>query len=164
MHYTIRPMRPEEYPVLSDFLYEAIFLPEGVEPPPREIIQEDALQVYIRGFGEQPDDRCLCAEVGGTIVGAVWTRIMYDYGHVDDDTPSLAISLYPAYRRQGIGTALMQEMLALLKADGYRQVSLSVQKANYAVRMYRKTGFAVAAEHDEEYIMICPLGGCGKDV
>lgn len=33
-------------------------------------------------------------------IGAVWTRIMDDYGHVDDDTPSFAISLYKEYRGQ----------------------------------------------------------------
>ena len=31
------------------------------------------------------------------IVGAVWSRIMKDYGHIGDDTPSLAISLYQEF-------------------------------------------------------------------
>ena len=42
------------------------------------------------------------------------------------------------YRGYGIGTALMKEMLRILKDRGYKQVSLSVQKANYAVDMYQK--------------------------
>ena len=158
MDYTIRPLQTAELPVLEDFLYEAIFLPEGVEPPPRSILDDPALQVYIEDFGKQPDDVCLGAEVGGKIVGAVWTRIMDDYGHIDDATPSLAISLYPAFRKQGIGTALMQEMLRKLADLGYAQVSLSVQKANYAMRMYRKLGFVVVREDAEEAIMVCDLG------
>ena len=89
------------------------------------------------------------------MIGAVWTRIMKDYGHVDDDTPSLAISLYREHRGKGIGTALMQRMLDLLKEQGYRQASLAVQKANYAVRMYEKLGFRVVDENSEEYIMVC---------
>ncbi|MBQ4465195.1 MAG: GNAT family N-acetyltransferase [Oscillospiraceae bacterium] len=157
MPYVIRPLLAEETPVLEDFLYEAIFIPEGVEPPPRSILNDPALQVYIKVFRKEPDDLCLVAEVGGKIVGAVWTRIMDDYGHVDDATPSLAISLYPEYRRQGIGTALMREMLQTLAAHGYRKVSLSVQKANYAMRMYRKLGFAVIHEDAEEAIMVCEL-------
>ncbi|NDO30105.1 GNAT family N-acetyltransferase [Enterocloster clostridioformis] len=40
---------------------------------------------------------------------------------------------------------------------GYKQTSLSVQKANYAVNMYQKIGFEVVNENDEEYIMICRL-------
>lgn len=158
MGYTIRQLQTAELPVLEDFLYEAIFLPEGVEPPPRSILDDPALQVYIEDFGKQPDDVCLGAEVGGKIVGAVWTRIMDDYGHIDDATPSLAISLYPAFRKQGIGTALMQEMLRKLASLGYARVSLSVQKANYAMRMYRRLGFVVVREDEEEAIMVCDLG------
>jgi len=82
---------------------------------------------------------------------------MNDYGHIDDDTPSLAISLYKEYRNSGIGTALLREMKELLKKMGYRQVSLAVQKENYAVRMYRKAGFETVSENDEEFIMVCKL-------
>ena len=154
MPFTIRQIREQELPLLEDFLYEAIFLPPGVDPPPRSILDDPALQVYIEAFGRKPDDICLAAEVNGSVVGAVWTRIMNDYGHVDDATPSLAISLYPQYRRQGIGTALMQAMLDTLSARGYAAVSLSVQKANYAMRMYEKLGFQTIREDAEEAIMV----------
>jgi hypothetical protein len=30
----IRPLAPQEAPVLKEFLYHAIFIPEGMEPPP----------------------------------------------------------------------------------------------------------------------------------
>lgn len=153
----IREIRTEEIPLLNYFLYEAIFIPEGVPAPPRSIIENEDLQVYVRDFGRKADDRCLVAEIDGRIVGAVWTRIMNDYGHIADDTPSLAISLYKDYRNQGIGTALIRQMLQLLQRDGYRQVSLSVQKANYAVRMYQKAGFEVLEEKGEEYLMRCEL-------
>ena len=153
----IRQIRQDETPLLNHFLYEAIFIPEGVAAPPYSIIENDDLQVYVRNFGHEPDDRCLVAECDGKIVGAVWTRIMHDYGHISDDTPSLAISLYKEYRNQGIGTELLERMIALLRNDGYSQVSLSVQKANYAVGMYRKAGFEVLQETDEELIMVCKL-------
>ncbi len=159
MQFEIRPLTPEEYPILEDFLYEAIFIPEGITPPPREIIRQPELQVYIREFGTSPHDRALGAIAEGRVIGAVWVRIMDDYGHVDAQTPSFAISLYPAFRGQGIGTALMQSMLAELKGAGYRQASLSVQKENYAARMYRKLGFRTIAETDEEYLMVYDLTG-----
>jgi ribosomal protein S18 acetylase RimI-like enzyme len=82
---------------------------------------------------------------------------MDDYGHVDDETPSFAISLYKEYRGQGIGTQLMKRMLKHLKEYGFEKASLAVQKANYAVRMYEKVGFKVIDDNDEEYIMICSL-------
>jgi len=149
----IRYIKENEYYLLEDFLYEAIFIPEGIEPPPRDIIQKEELQVYIRDFGKLPDDNCLVAEIDGRVVGAVWTRIMHDYGNIDDKTPSFAISLYKEYRGHGIGTRLMRDMLDKLRERGYEQASLAVQKANYAVKMYKNVGFEIIDENDEEYIM-----------
>ena len=104
-----------------------------------------------------PDDRCLVAEVGDKIVGAIWSRIMNDYGHIANDIPSIAISLYKEYRNLGIGTDMLRQMLELLKADGYKSVSLSVQKANYAMRMYQKAGFHIISDDAEEALMQCIL-------
>lgn len=53
MNYTIRKIRESEYNVLADFLYEAIFIPEGIEAPPREIINQPELQVYMTDFGKR---------------------------------------------------------------------------------------------------------------
>lgn len=156
INYRIREIKDSEHPILSDFLYEAIFIPKGIAKPPKSIINQPQLQVYIKDFGK-PDDFCLVAETEDKIVGAVWVRIMNDYGHIDDETPSLAISCCDGYRHLGIGTSLMKAILQLLKEKGYKRVSLSVQKENYAVNMYRKTGFKLAAETDEEYIMLCEL-------
>lgn len=156
-YYNIREIVESEYSVLEDFLYEAIFIPEGVETPPREIIFKPELQVYIKNFGSQDSDYCLVAEVDNKIIGAVWVRIMNDYGHINNQTPSFAISVCKDFRNKGIGTALMKDMLALLKEQGYNQASLAVQKENYAVKMYKKVGFEIIGENDEEYIMICEL-------
>ena len=157
MEYRIREISEQEYGLLEDFLYEAIFVPEGTPAPPRSIIAKPELQVYLTDFGKEKDDIGLVADVDGKVIGAVWVRIMNDYGHVDDTTPSFAISLYKEYRGAGIGTALMEEMLCILRQRGYRQASLAVQKANYAVRMYRKVGFQTIDENEEEYIMVCRL-------
>ena len=153
MDYKIREIHKQEYPLLDNFLYEAIYIPEGVEPPPKAIITSPELQVYFERFGESKDDWGFVAEVDGEIVGTVWVRIMNDYGHIDDETPSLAISLYKEYRGFGVGTAMMKEILTLLKSHGYSRVSLSVQKANYATKMYLKIGFEIVKENEEEYIM-----------
>lgn len=159
INYTIREIKNSEYHFLKNFLYEAIFIPMGVEKPPISIIEDDALQVYIKNFGDFSDDKCFVSEYNGKIIGAVWVRIMNDYGHVDDRTPSFAISLYEEYRNAGIGTEMMKTMLEYLKSCGYEQASLAVQKENYAVKMYKKLGFETVDENNEEYIMICRLNG-----
>ncbi len=155
--YVIRCLRKGEIELLKDFLYEAIFIPKGAEQPERDIIEKPELRVYTDDFGTRKGDNCLVADFGGKIVGAVWTRIMDDYGHVDDETPSFAISLYKDYRNQGIGSQLMVKMLELLKWQGYEWASLAVQKANYAVKMYKNVGFKTVDENAEEYIMVCEL-------
>ena len=125
MDYIIRKLRQSKAKVLDIFLYEAIFIPEGVEPVPKEIIKEPELQIYVSDFGKDTD-LCYVAEIDEKIIGAVWTRIINDYGHIDDEPPSLAISVLKEYRGLGIGSKLMKQILKALKEQGYKQVSLSV--------------------------------------
>ena len=153
----IRGLREDEAELLKDFLYEAIYIPQDITPPERSIIELPELSIYYEGFGDGAADNCLLAEVDGKVAGAVWTRIMNDYGHVDDDTPSFAISLLPQYRAKGIGTKLMLAMLNLLRGEGVERASLAVQKENYAVKMYRRCGFETVAENEQEYIMVCEM-------
>ena len=154
MNTIIRKIRPEEYILLREFLYQAIYLPVGVDPPPRSMIDLPELHVYIADFGTQPGDHCMVAEAEGKVVGAAWCRIMEDYGHIDTDTPSLAISLLPKYRGLGIGARLLDALLLLLRENGYRQASLSVQKENPALRLYQRMGFRIVAEKGTEYLML----------
>ena len=156
-NYIIREIKKEEYALLNDFLYEAIFVREGEQPPEKSIIYLPELQVYVADFGRQKDDICFLAEVNGKAAGAVWVRDMNDYGHVEDGVPSFAVSLYKEYRGYGIGTALMKRMLTELRQRGYEKASLSVQKDNYAVKMYVNVGFEIIEEKEEEYLMICYL-------
>ena len=99
-------------------MYEAIFIPECVSAPSKDIINQPDLQV--KDFGKNKGDLCLVAQVSDKIVGAVWVRIMNDYGHIDNETPSFAISLLKEYRNYGIGTELMKQMLMKLKLAGYK--------------------------------------------
>ena len=52
MNYSIRELRQDEKKVLDTFLYEAIFIPEGVPAPSKEIIHQPELEVYVKDFGE----------------------------------------------------------------------------------------------------------------
>lgn len=90
----------------------------------------------MKDFGQSPYDEAMVAESNEKIIGAVWCCIIGDYGHIDDETPSLAMPLLPAYRGQGIGTKLLKTFLKALRMKGYRQIPLSVQKDNDACGMY----------------------------
>ena len=153
MDYIIREINEEEIKLLDRFLYLAIYVHKGEVPPPFGIIYKPELQVYVKNLGKEDDDHMLIAEADDKIVGAVWVRIMDDYGHIDDETPSLIISVEKEYRGKGIGRSLLSSMLSLLSKCGYKAVSLSCQKENYAVSLYKSLGFEIIKDIDEEYIM-----------
>ncbi len=157
----IRELKPEETPLLGDFLYEAVYRREDQPPYPREIIDKPAIRVYVEGWSK-PDDICLVALVDGEIAGAVWTRVLTGdakgFGYVDDFTPELAIALFKPYRGQGLGTMLMRSMIDELRSAGYRRVSLSVTKDNPACRLYSKLGFEIVGGNKDDYLMVLELG------
>ena len=153
MDYIIREINEEEIKLLDRFLYLAIYVHKGEVPPPFGIIYKPELQDYVENLGKEKDDHILIAEADDKIVGAVWVRIMDDYGHIDDETPSLIISVEKEYRGKGIGRSLLSSMLSLLSKCGYKAVSLSCQKENYAVSLYKSLGFEIIKDIDEEYIM-----------
>ena len=104
----------------------------------------------------------MVAEQNGQVVGAAWTRIIPAYGHVDSQTPELAISILPEFRSYGIGSKLMKKLFEVLRKNGYKQTSLSVQKDNPAVRFYQRLGYKMTGERldhagHEDYLMIKEL-------
>jgi RimJ/RimL family protein N-acetyltransferase len=149
----------KDFPLLENLLYEAIFQPEGAEPLPRDIIKKPEIDVYIRDFGKKKGDFCMFAELNGKTVGGAWLRILdgeiKGFGNIDHETPELAIAVFKPYRNLGIGTGLMYNLIDLtFNSRGYKQISLSVDKANYAVKMYKKLGFEIVSENEQDYIMV----------
>ena len=150
----IRPLSPAEYPLLHNFLYEAIFVPPGMRPPSRQVLEQPELKIYTENFGTRKGDQALAAGQRGNIVGVCWCREMQDFGHWQEGIPSLAIAVYKPYRARGIGTALLKAMQQKARAGGYAGLSLSVQKINPAVRLYKRVGFQIVSEKNEDYIML----------
>lgn len=160
MKFIIRKLKDTETGILEEMLYNAVFVPPGDERPPYEIVYFPELSVYFRDFN-RPGDLCLVAETGSGIAGAVWTRLFSEagkgYGFVDELTPELSMAVYEQFRNRGIGTLLLEAMINLLTEEGYSQVSLSVDKINYAYRLYRRWGFEDISETDGSVTMIRKL-------
>ena len=156
----IRRMKTDEYFLLKEFTYHAIYVPTGVNMPPKHIVELPELKVYYQDFGTRAGDICLIAETDNKIVGAVWTRIVNDFGHIDDDVPSLAIAVSKESRGNGIGTRLLLEMIEVLKKERFSAVSLSVQKENFAVKLYERAGFEVVKDNGEELVMLKIIKEC----
>lgn len=156
----IRNLLPSETGILKTMLYNAIYIPPEEEKLPLEIIEHPDLAIYIENFGRE-GDICLVADAGGVIAGAIWTRLFSaeakGYGFIAPEIPELSMSVLEQCRRQGIGTMLLSGMLKRLASEGYSQVSLSVDLANYAYRLYRKSGFEDYARHEDSMTMLKQL-------
>lgn len=74
--FVIRSLQVNETSLLRDFLYEAIFVPEGMNAPPRNVVDLPELQAYIQDFGSRIGDYSLVAESFGRLLGVVWVRLM----------------------------------------------------------------------------------------
>lgn len=156
----IREIDKSEIKYLDKFLYEAIYIPEGQEKPDREIIKLPELSIYINNFGKR-DDICFVAELEGKLIGAIWTRIFTEtecgYGYVNSKTPELSMSVLKDYQQKGVGTKLLKIMIDKLIQCDYEQVSLSVDKLNYALRLYQKFGFVILNSEEKSVTMIKKL-------
>lgn len=117
--------------------------PEGPIRTVDEVMAEPQLAHYVAGW-PRPGDRGVIAEDGGP-VGAAWLRFFPDsdpgYGFVDAATPELSIGLMQQWRGQGIGTRLLDALLAQARGGGVTRISLSVEKDNPARRLYERLGF-----------------------
>ena len=157
MEYRIRELKVSEIRLLRTFLYEAIYQPSNRDKLPVNIIDTPELYLYIKDWGKA-NDYCLVLEIANITVGAIWIRFLKNgYGYINDTIPELCMSLLKDFRNQGLGSLLIKRMLDDIKSLGYRHISLSVSKDNYAASWYRKLGFKVYKEQKEDYIMIVDL-------
>ncbi len=157
---TLRRFEPKDEWFLQGMLYEAIYIAENEKPLPESIINLPELSKYVKNFG-RIGDIGLIAEREGELVGAVWCRLFTDeergYGFVDEYTPELSMAVKSGRRGQGIGTQLLENMLQALVAEGYTQVSLSVDRRNPALHLYKRLGFQVHEEAGTAYTMVKTL-------
>ena len=145
---------------MFDLLYEAAFVPEGVERPPKSFVYESPVSGYVEEFGRKGDLAFVLVD-GGELVGGIWSRLFSDdrggHGFIDASTPELGMAVFDGYRGRGFGTQLMQRLLDSLIDCGFRNVSLSVDRRNPALRLYERFGFEVVRERGNAYTMLKTL-------
>jgi ribosomal protein S18 acetylase RimI-like enzyme len=152
----IRQAGPQDVPFLRDMLRHAYYwrvstIPDSGEPP---------LQRYVERWG-RPGDTALVAIQDFQPVGAAWYRLFKadnpGYGFVDEETPELSIAIVPSRRGSGLGSELLDALLARARAEGYETISLSVEKESPAVGLYERHGFERFREDDGAYTMRAEL-------
>ena len=143
--YTVRPAEPADEATLYEMLFYAAHMNDELGKIVNDVYQNPALAIYAQGWGRDGDIGSIAVH-NGQAVGAAWLRLFpagaKAYSKTDDHTPELAIAVLPDYTGQGIGTALMQHLLAAAKIR-YEVVALNVRGDNPAVRLYQRLGFEV---------------------
>jgi ribosomal protein S18 acetylase RimI-like enzyme len=138
----VRRADARDVPLLRAMLYEA-FAWRGDQsiPPIEEALALPDVARYVDGWGRAGD----LGVVTDGDTGAVWIRLFteadHGYGFVATDVPELSIGVGADERGHGVGTALLEELLAQARAAGHPAVSLSVDTDNPAVRLYERLGF-----------------------
>lgn len=146
----------EDQEFLYEMLYQSIYQPPGTAKPDRGIIRLPEISKYVEHWGRPGDYALIALDAHGNQLGAVWLRYFSSdnsgYGYVSDDIPEIGIAVQEAQRGKGIGSVLLEELLTKTKQQ-VPSISLSVQRANPAMRLYEKFGFYVWSEADGAVIM-----------
>ena len=156
VNYSLLTSLPGEQKILQSFLYLAIFVPLGNQPPERRILEKPDLARYYLGWGKKDDRACFAVD-GVQVLGVIWSRCFPEedpgYGSIRLDIPELSIAVLPETRGMGIGTNLLSKFLDQLQ-QYYEAVSLSVHAVNPAFNLYQRFGFKVFKTKGHSVIMI----------
>ena len=156
MKYIIRPIKTTDEAFLWEILYQALYIPPGKSPLPKDIVFQPQLAKYVANWKPNQDTGFIAATKDKTSVGATWLRVFTSndpgYGYIDDYTPELTIAVLPKYRAQGVGTKLLTKLFSQAKSY-YSSVSLSISSDNPAFKLYRRFGFEIISQHNNSLIM-----------
>ena len=83
-----------------------------------------------------PVAKYFVAKVDNKVVGFAGTWIVLDEAHITN------IAIHPNYRKQGIASKLLEELLSYCKSQGCVAYTLEVRKSNIAAKaLYEKYNF-----------------------
>ena len=148
----IRKGGAQDVPFLRDMLRHAYYA--------RWASSEIPLSRYVEGWG-RTGDAALVAIEGFRPVGAEWYRLFPadepGYCFVDEATPELSVAVVPSMRGKGHGAELLEALLERARAEGFTQISLSVEPDNPALHLYERHGFECAGETGGALVMLAEL-------
>lgn len=162
--FSIRAATAADHPFLREVLWLA-FRWRDPEPPPVPDSLPHEVAKYVLDFPRRSDHGVVATNEAGCPAGAAWYRLLTPaepgYGFVDAEAPEITIAVRPEFRGRGIGSSLLQQLLADAKAQGLTRVSLSTEPDNPALGMYLRAGFRRVGECGGSWTMVgdCAPGG-----
>ncbi|MFF2052254.1 GNAT family N-acetyltransferase [Leifsonia sp. NPDC058194] len=159
--YRIRPAAGDDARAIADMLVEAVNW-NALRARPRVTVLEDPfVSRYIAGWMRPGDFGCIAEDHNGTPVGACWARLFPanapGSGFVAVGVPELTLGVNPQWRAHGVGRALLKEIARRGAATGVARLSLSVDRANFAQRLYVSEGYVTVASDDRADVMVRAL-------
>ncbi|MEV7989717.1 GNAT family N-acetyltransferase [Micromonospora sp. NPDC085948] len=157
----IRAATPSDLAFLVDMLVEAVnWLPERDWSRER-ILADPALAHYVTGWMRPDDVGVVAVKPAGQPVGAAWLRHLTaadpGYGYVSDDVPELTIGVVESWRGRGVGRMLLRAARDAARARGIPRVSLSVERANFAAKLYAAEGFRTIESFENADTMVTDI-------
>ena len=143
----IRRAASEDGDFMADMLVEAVnWSPKWKRKSRNRVLLSPKTAHYIAGWPRKTDLGVI-AEAGGERIGAAWLRFFPaadpGYGFVAPDVPELTIGLAAPWHGQGAGRALLRSIAALGHSAGICRISLSVERKNFAQKLYLSEGYQV---------------------
>lgn len=110
-----------------------------------EVLADPSVAHYAAGWPRAGDDGVVAQDADGALVGAAWWRFFTrddpGYGFVDSHVPEVSVAVLPEQRGQGLGGVLMRQLVNLAQERDLSGLSLSVERDNFAIRIYQELGF-----------------------
>lgn len=143
--FTVREATGSDARFLGDMLFEASdWMPTRTRSRV-DVLADRATAKYITGWKRPGDGGSVAIDSAGNPIGACWYRLFpaHDpgYGFVAPGVPELTLGVVGVWRAQGVGRALLEAVMDHARASGHTRISLSVDRANHAQRLYISEGF-----------------------
>ena len=123
-------------------------------PDVKRLAAIEALQPDSAGWGENgwkteldtSAAQVWCAEQNGEVAGFVSFRLAAGLAEI------LNVAVHPHYCRQGVGTALLEQVWQELEKQGAQEVTLEVNARNTkAIALYQKMGLQERGRREKFY-------------
>jgi GNAT superfamily N-acetyltransferase len=145
--FSVRPAGQADGAFLGDMVVEAANWRPGAARPKHQVLTSPEHSRYVSGWKRPSDAGFVALDAAGAPIGAAWYRVLPrsdpGFGYVGTGVPELIIGVRPIWRAHGVGRTLLQALTEQARSDGYARLSLSIERGNFAVSLYRSEGFAV---------------------
>jgi GNAT superfamily N-acetyltransferase len=145
--WSMRRATADDGPFMTDMLVEAVnWSPEWKKQSRRRVLSTRTTAHYIVGW-PRDTDLGVIAEAEGEPIGAAWLRFLSaadpGYGFVAADVPELTVGVVSKWRGRGVGRALLRAIAEQARSAGISQISLSVERKNFAQKLYLSEGYQI---------------------